>query len=390
MMRRMVSSDTIPMIGCIMVLIMFVTVSEIASAESFVTMALRCDAYFDDGTPETKGVEFTAPIKLTYTRNLFSASLKTAYGSVLLDPGDDDTLTFSAFTDMVLESSYTHPFQNQPLAGIVNLYINIPTGHENLDQQERRTEVGNNGDIFLIDDFGEGLNVGLTLGIERQLRQGSVGMYAGYTYKGEFDPTADISDDTLDPGDEIFVVGLFDWQPLQAVDVHSYIGYSYFLADQKNGQEDFREGAKYTIGGAVHTTLHPLTALLKVQAIAQAPNFEDTGSSLEKEEENSNGLQLSGTLDLTYAFRPQVDITLSGDFRYYGESDRIRSVSGLPYEGQRVRYAVGPRFVYRTTPRFSIQGATTYFSMNHQPDIMQPQDLTYRGVSLELGTNYRF
>jgi hypothetical protein len=368
-----------------MVLMTAVTVS----AESFVTMALHCDAYFDDGTPETKGVEFAAPIELSYTRNLFSASMKTAYGSVLLDPGDDDALTFSAFTDLILESSYTYPFQNQPLAGIINLHVNIPTGKEKLDQEQRQTEVGNNSDIFLIDDFGEGLNVGLTLGIERQLQQGSVGLYAGYTYKGGFDPTADIDDDTLDPGDEIFVVGLFDWQPLQAVDVHSYAGYSYSLADQKNGQEDFREGAKYTIGGAVHSTLPPFTTLLRMQAVVQAPNSEDTGSSLEKEEDNSNGLQLSGTLGLTYAVRPQIDITLSGDLRYYGESDRIRSVSGLPYEGQRVRYAVGPGFVYRTTPRFSIQGTAAYFSMNHQQDITQPQDLTYRGVSLELGANYQ-
>lgn len=376
---------------CILAMVFCWLIASVASAESFLTTALHCDAYFDNGSPETKGVEFSFPVELRYTRNLFSARIRGAYSSVMLDPGDDDAITFSAFTDMILESSYTYAFPNRPFAAIVNLYVNIPTGKERLSQEERQAEVGNYSDIFLVDDFGEGLNVGLTLGLERQLFQGSVGMYGGYTYNGEFDPTSDVDDDTLDPGDEVFILGLFDWEFSPAFELHSYLGYSFFLADQENGMKDFQEGEKLALGGAVRATFLPVTTLLQSRAVIQRVNSEYTGDdTLERESSNSNGFQWSGTAEVTYAYHPQLDLKLLGDLRYYGESERTRAISGLPYEGRRFRYAVGPGFTYRRTRRFSIQGTATYFSMEQQPDINQAQELTYHGLSLELGGAYQF
>ncbi len=122
----------------------------------------------------------------------------------------------------------------------------------------------------------------------------------------------------------------------------------------------------------------------------QGKNKELVGDTLETEPDNSNGNELFGWFDLTYRVSPKLDLQVLGDIRNYGESDRKSAANGLPFEGRRLRYAVGPGAMYVLNEHVSCNVLAKFFIMEQKRDMLLDQDVTFRGVNLSMGVTYTF
>ncbi len=378
--------------GCILALFLMLMFSPSAFCENSVTLTVQYDAYTDDDSPETTGTELSVPLHVEYAYGPFAITLQTAYSHAEVNQNDSEDFTLSGAVDTFISTSYmfTFPTRN-PTKFILNLDVNLPSGEENLDAEQAIAESGLRGDLFRIDDFGEGLNVGGTLGLERQFGNSTIGLYGGYTYYGEYDPRSDETDDEYDPGDEIFGGMLYEWKGSPRNVLQLYAGYSYFDVDAVNAEDNFKIGDKVTAGTDIQAGLsNNLDMSMSLQYIFQFESEEMVNGSLEKESTNSNGDEIFGVLELTYQVHPRFSVQVLGDVRYYGESERERKDLGLPYEGRRLRYAGGSGFEYRVTPSFSVNGGGMYFYLENDPNASFAVSREFQGMNLDFGVKYTF
>ncbi len=367
-------------------------ISPSAFCENSMTLTLQYDAYTDDDSPRTTGFEMSAPFQLTYARDPFAVTLQTAYAHATVNRTDSEDFTLSGVTDTFVSISYTYPFPtHHPTKVIMNLDFNLPTGEENLDADQAIAESELRGDLFRIDDFGEGLNVGVTIGLERQIGGSTFGLYGGYTYYGQYDPWSDETADEYDPGDEIFAGVLYEWKGGPRYTLQAYLGYSYFDVDTVNDEDTLKIGDKLAAGTELQASLlENLDMTFVLQYIFQFKSKEALAGSLVEEPTNSNGDELFGSLDLTYQFHPRFSVQLVSELRYYGESDRKREDIDLPYEGRRVRYAVGSGLEYRVTPSIAFHGLGSYFYLDSDPNASLPDQRAFQGMNLDIGVTYTF
>lgn len=172
----------------------------------------------------------------------------------------------------------------------------------------------------------------------------SVGLNSAYLFKSEYDPTEDMADDELDPGDQILVVILFKWQVSSRMKLDSFLTYSHFSEDTIDGKKTFQEGDKIAFGGNIQVNPGPLKILTGCQYILQAKNKVLGLETLETEPKNSNGADLFGSFDVWYGYSPKFSVRVLGDVRFYGKSEREDTEKGIPFAGRRIRYAFGPGF----------------------------------------------
>ena len=363
-----------------------------ASGKMSLSTGIRYDLFTDDRLPETLGYEVTFPLSLAYRGRQVALALDAAFSSANVYPGDGSTSKIANLTDTRLSASYGLP--NLPVGLIFGVDLNLPTGKEQLSAQARVAEAGENHDLFEVDDFGEGFNFDLSLGLAKEFGPVSVGVNGKYRFKGKYDPSKDIADDDLDPGDEVVVGGVCKWKVSPRVNVDASAAYSHFAADQINGQKMFQEGDKVAFGGnlnLLYSIPKPLRITVGLQQRLQGKNKEPgLTKKLEIEPANSNGPEFFSLLEVTYEYSPRFAVRVLGDMRYYGASDRQDAVKGVPYEGRRIRYGFGPGFLYHINERLALNGLAKYFFLDHAKDILLNQDTTFRGVNLAVGVTYTF
>jgi len=349
-------------------------------------MSTRYDTFYDDLSPGTDGFEITVPVGITYTHEHFSLGVLTAYSDATVNFDEDDSSSgLSSVTDTLVSASYTLTIPRTRIALIAGVDANFPTGKERLSEQEERVEAGEDHNLFLVEDFGEGLNIGLSLGLGRESEKLSIGLHSAYIFKGEFDPTRDIPDDDLDQGDQATAIALVNWKAASWLSLETFTSYTYFFPDKTNGEEHFREGALMSVGENFRIGREPVELALSVQSSFQQKNEELVNDHLEREPENSNGIKVSGSVEITYTMFSNFALRMQGNIRYYLESDRKDDLSGLPFSGERIRYAGGPGFRYVLNRHLSCSGWATYFLMDQDRDLSLDQDVTFQGVNVELG-----
>lgn len=366
---------------------LFLKVS-LVQAERSLSIGFSYDAFSDDRSPQASGSEFTFPVSLQYEQRKWLFRLDTAYSHAMVQPGSDSQKTLSNLTDSLCTFSYT--LFECPINILLGLDVNFPTGKEQLSQKEKIVEAGENNDLFKVDDFGEGLNVGLHLGLAKELPDLRIGVYGGYTVYGEYDPTRDIPDDDFNPGDQVFLMAALDWQAAPQFLLDTFLAYSYFGVDQINDRQIFQEGDKFVFGGGFYGRYDPLSLSVNWQNAVQAKNDELVKESLETEAENSNRFEFLGSVDLGYACSPELALHWLGDIRYYGESKRRSPLNGRPYEGRRMRYAFGPGFSYTYDQHFSYHGLVKYFVLHQKPNVLLENEVTFHGISVGIGMTYTF
>ena len=369
-------------------LIMPVGGSFLAYGEISVSTGVRYDTFHDDHSLETNGVEVTIPLGMTYERDNLFLSVETAYSHANVEPGAGSDSSISSVTDTLISASYLFP--DLPVGLIAGVDMNVPTGKEQLDNQQRQAEFGENHDLFEVDDFGEGWNVGMSLGLIKEFETLQMGINGAYIFNGEFDPTSDIPEDDLDPGDQMLVLALLNWQVSSRFTLVSSVTYSRFTADTVNGDKDFREGDSIIIGSDLQVDLAPVEVFISLQDTIQAKNEELAGDRLETEAQNSNGNTLFSLIEISYEYSPKLSPRFMSDFRYYGKSGRKNETSGLPYEGKRIRYAVGPGLMYTLDDQLFCHGVLTYVWMKQDRGTTLDQETTFQGVNLSVGVTYTF
>jgi hypothetical protein len=316
--------------------------------------------------------------------------METAYSSAHVDMGSDVDSSLSSFTDTLLSASYTHTFANRPIGLIMAVDVNLPTGKERLSEEQEIAELGESNDLFEVDNFGEGLNVGLSLGLMRQFNTLVLAAQGAYIFNGEFDSTSDIEDDDLNPGDQILFLGLLEWQAFSWLNLGTTVSYSYFFPDKTEGEEDFRQGQLFVIEGNASLERDSMGLSMSLQTSFSGKNEELVEDTLQEESENSNGTDVFGSTVLTYSFSEKFNLLLQTDIRYYGESDLKDEQTGLPYSGKRIRYALGPGFTYLLSKHLSCNGLLKVFTLDQDRDMFTENDVNYRGLNLDIGLTYTF
>jgi hypothetical protein len=358
------------------------------------TTGVRLDYFKDDSSSELEGSEFTYPLALSYERGWISLNLTTAYSHVEVDPqGEVDpalSSKISNFTDTFLSGTYTFP-ELSVGALTAGVDMNLPTGQASLGALEWNSEVGENHDLLTIDDFGEGWNVGLSLGLVRKLGPVVAGVNGSYVYKGTFDPTSEVPDDDLDPGDQFLLTTLVNWEASPQVMLDGSLTYSYYTLDQVEGEKSFQQGANVAMSSTLNWQYSEMLGItLSLQDSLPFKNKEWLDAEFTTEPDNSNAHEASGKLSVNYAYSEPVSFQAQTDLRYYAESSRQDAESGLPYSGKRIRYAVGGGTSFNLKTFLALHGRATYFRMNQDRDIKNEEDTTYQGINLDMGVTYTF
>jgi hypothetical protein len=259
---------------------------------------LRYDRFEDDLTSTTTGTELTIPLRLTYERDEMLVLLETAYSRAKVEPEGDAAARLSGFTDTHLAMSYMFP--KWPVGIRLGLDVNFPTGKEQLDLQQRHAEVGERNDLFEVDNFGEGLNIGLSLGLVQEIRNVSLVFNGTYILNGKFDSTSDIPDDELDPGDQLVLLVLLNWQASTQFTFDIFGAYSHFAEDHLNGHPNFRRGDKWAFGSRLLFVHKAMEIAFKVQEVIQGKNEILQDQNLQPEPANGNGSEFFGEGDVLY------------------------------------------------------------------------------------------
>lgn len=182
----------------------------------------------------------------------------------------------------------------------------------------------------------------------------------------------------------------FDWQVSPQFLLDTFLAYSSFGADKINGEQIFQEGDKFVVGGGMYGQYAPFSFNLNWQHAVQSKNDELVEESLETEAENSNRFEFLGSVDLSYTCSSELVLHWLSDIRYYGESKRKSLINGRPYEGRRIRYALGPGFSYHYDQHISYHGLAKYFVLNQQPHVLLEDDVTFHGINVGIGMTYIF
>ncbi len=371
-------------------LIAAVGIGSPAWAETFLSAAIRYDISIDDGSPTTTGYEFTLPVGLAYRGERLSFSAESAFSNAYVEDTDNAEASISSFTDTLLSASYNYPLANHPVALLFGLDANLPTGHERLSEAEESAEWGESGDLFEVDNFGEGFNLSLSAGAMHQYDDTVVAFQGAYVFAGEFDPGSDADDDTLDPGDQMLLLGLLNAQISSWLNVEWMMAYSYFWADKTEDIKTFQQGNQFMLGGNMTIVRGLMTLSTDLQVTFPKVNKEVVDDVWEQEYDNSNGITMSGAVAGAYTLSDVLTLQLQGDVRFYGASDLQDDDTGLPYSGTRIRYAVAPGMTYLFTNGLSLRGGVELFAMTQEQDMFIEEDLFFRGLNLQLGVLYTF
>jgi hypothetical protein len=356
--------------------------------QTSLSLGVRYDTFADDRSPEGAGNELTIPFGAEYQGERLSLRIESAYSRAIVDHGTDPEAEIASMTDTLLAGSYLFP--DLPVGVIVGVDVNLPTGKEQLRHIEQAAEAGERHDLWEVDDFGEGLNVGLNLGLVKELGPLNMGLNGAYIVKMEYNPTEEVSNDDFDPGDQALLSAVLRWKTAPWVKLETTMAYSYFFPEKTNGKEAFQEGEKITVGGQMHIQCQPIAILLGMQSMVQGKSKEIMGDTLRTESDNSNGAELFGWVDLLYRISPKLDLQVLGDIRNYGESDRKNVVTDLPFQGHRIRYAAGPGVTYLLNTNLSWNAVVKYFVMEQERDMTQEQDVTFQGMNISVGITYTF
>ncbi len=367
--------------------------ADVAHAEFMLSTSVRADLFTETDTSDITGEEVTIPIGFTYRDDRLNLSCGTAYSRSQVNWGSNSEAELTAFTDAYVSGSYV--LSDLSTGMVIGVDINLPLGKERLTTTEQMAEAGKNNDLLEIDDFGQGLNIGVNFGLTQDLnRLGALGVNAAYIFMGEYDPTADFDNDTLDPGDKILLAGQYKW--LISSTASSWMtaeifgNYLHTFEETQNGQSVFQEGGQFFAGGTMQTYNSGLQLTLLGQYVFRMKNKESVGGVLKTESANSNGPAFFGSVDALLKFSPRFAMRVLADVRYYDESIRKDATSGIPFEGRRIRYAAGPGFEYSLTRYLSLNGLVKYLTLTEEKSMLLDEQVTYHGGNLSFGITYRF
>ena len=266
--------------------------------------------------------------------------------------------------------------------------MNLPSGQAALTELERRAEAGDRNDLFEVDNFGEGLNFGFNLGLAKEFGAVSALLNGAYVVNGEFNPTSEIPNDNLTPGNQALLMATLNWQASKNLTLEVMGAYSHFTEDAVNGEDEFQQGDKLVFGAHLRAIRRAVRTTLSVQYAVHSKNKELFDGELQTEPENSNGNEFFGIFDVSYAYSASLTVRALGDVRFYGESGWQNETGELPVVGQHTRYAVGLGFSHFLNSHVSWSMLGKYFMMDLYRDVWLEENTSFQGVNLAFDITY--
>ena len=358
-------------------------------AETSLMTGIHYDACASDSAAAVSGDELTFPVKVAYKGEYFSFSVETAYSRAAVAVGDFTEAELASLTDTRLSVSYTYLFPAHPATLALTLDVNLPTGKARLNQKQTIAELGVNNDLFAVDDFGEGFNIGLSCGLTWDFAEELLAVQGTYLFKGKFDPTSEVADDDFAPGDQFLLFGLLEYRVTPWLNLSTSVSYAYFFPDKIQEAETFRQGNRFGIGGDVAIAHDAIEFSGSFQSIFSGRNVEIVENTV-KDEASNSGINLFGLTEFRYHLSANVAVTFQGDIRYYSENDLKDTQTGLSYSGSRVRYAVGPGFAYFINDQLSCDGVVKFFTLRQDREQFLSDPANFQGLNVDLGLTYTF
>jgi hypothetical protein len=176
-------------------------------------------------------------------------SLRSSYVNARQTTATGGVGTFSGVTDTTFSTNATYYGINgvQPF---ISLSVNIPTGTSNAQGSAQKAK--SDSDVVQLPAFGEGWNIGPTIGVNIPVNEQTVGSIGiGYTNRGTFHREGATPGVTtkLNPGDVTSVTGSVGYRG-ERLSLKGSVALSLESVTTLDGQEFYQAGGRISFTGA--------------------------------------------------------------------------------------------------------------------------------------------
>lgn len=329
------------------------------------------------------GYQFTQPLYFGYWQKDFSYDLSTR--SVF---SQNNTAGASGRISTLSDTTLTLAKRNEKSKFMVdyNLSVNIPTGKSALSWPERYATM--NEDLVEVSQFNNGWQ--FTPGINVSWKIGQEDMWTigtNYLVNGSYNPTSDIANDTVSPGNEW---GQFlRWQ--HAGQDWQFVGE---LSGTRTGLTKVANGENYDTGNDWKYRLTYNRKLVPNQNIMFYYWRENQNTNAIVPSETSNapvhylGTMWSKKLDAKRSFRVSLDVMRSSGRRYAGiynsyDADGNPQYTSIDVDG-RTKYTAGLGYDMQINEKSNLSLDLQAFTMKDGESTLGQSPTTYKGVNLFL------
>jgi hypothetical protein len=344
---------------------------------------LHLDAWSGAGQD---GHQILAPLALHFDAPTWGLYVRGAVGDSKRDPGGGrQSGEITGFTDTTVAGYFRLVVSDVQIRAGLNL--DLPSGVSRL--KTRDLAAIQDEDLALLQQFGEGFDVNPTISAYRNFGRFGIGGGASYRWTGEYDPTKDLPNDDLDPGDEFTANFLGNVFLTETINLVGTVSYTMFTDTQFGGRDSFREGNQLDFLLSLEWRPEPWWVAVGLRDIVRwkAERLDPSGQ-LQTEPNNSRGNDIRGSVEVGYIIDDVWTILGAVEVRHVFANDYPES--NVLFDGGRTKVAIGPTVTWLPHRRFGIDGSLRYFIMDVERSAFFPQAGTIHGVTADLRVMYRF
>ncbi len=356
------------------------------TAPKQLTVRTNVDYYSWKGDDDSKGHQVFTPLTINYRYGNAEFGLRTAHVS-----SSNETPTreghVSSFTDLALSAAYVQKLDNA-LNIRYNLDYNAPTGKASLEGKEKNAIM--DGNLVGQTRFGEGHNVTPGIVVTKAFTPNfSLGGGVSRTFRGSYDPNADIENDELNPGDEtrVNLQGQYSNQKLTLLGGAIYTHSGTTTVDDK---DYFKKGARYDLNlTGIYALPYQQSVTAGIRYSKQRPDtyINRVTGNFEKEERNINGSSVYLNLGYNKAWQ-QHSFNASADWLKINANsyDQFNDL----YNAGREKYSLGLGYGYQFAPNGQVSLSMKRFWLKDKATPATVTDTKYDGWNVGAGVKYSF
>ncbi|MBI3394048.1 MAG: hypothetical protein HY039_12860 [Nitrospirae bacterium] len=344
---------------------------------------------FDTGQSKEKGSQFFVPLNVrTGPDSPFFLGVASGWVDTSYQPaGGGEKVRVKTPLDTNLTAFYTIPWEGACFR--LGVSANLPTGKATLSARERAAEIDRNfGDLVGVTNFGRGFDANPGFSMTLPLGKLTLGVGVSHNKTGAYDPTSDVENDKLNPGDETAGKLSIGWTGDR---VRFLIGgrYTAVSADKVEGREIFKEGGQAAANLRLEVPPAPVGFSLESSYQAWAKNKQAAGDGgLAAEEVASFGTDWRYRVGVQYV--PVNNLTLE----LFANGHRVQAndyaKSSAYFDGGRNALEGGLGFDYSILAFISFNGRFSYQNVKDKADAALSNDTTYKGFKSSLNLVARY
>lgn len=344
---------------------------------------------FDTGQSKEKGSQFYVPLNVrTGPDSPFFLGVASGWVDTSYQPASGgEKVRVKTPLDTNLAAFYTIPWEGACFR--LGVSANLPTGKATLSARERAAEIDRNfGDLVGVTNFGRGFDVNPGFSMTLPLGKLTLGLGVSHNKTGSYDPTSDVADDKLDPGDETTGKLSIGWAGDR---VRFLIGgrYTAVTADKVEGREIFKEGGQAAANLKIEVPPAPVGFSFESSYQAWAKNKQAAGDGgLAAEEVASFGTDWRYRVGVQYAPVKNLTLELFANGHRVDANDYAKS--SAYFDGGRNALEGGLGFDYSILAFISFNGRFSYQNVKDKADAALSQDTTYKGFKSSVNLVARY